>query len=322
MAIRSLSLVLLAAAFTAGQSVPMIKPEPELAVASALGRERVAVGFLVRDGQSYLERNLRALDHALTGFLEVRFYYMENDSLDRTRQIIRSFGENHSVTGRHLQLGGPHTQKLCKQQKKEYNCGARLRVLASLRQKLLDLVLAWKLCTLVLLVDLDCVSFEVAGLRQLFVFHRREKADACFGQSVHIAIGGKCMYDYGAIKPWTNRSSGDGGLGLRVPLRHLMRPRNSSPDASAFRDTLRHIAHGEVVRVRSAFSGFGLYSAAALRSTSAAYDLNPTDFEHVGLNGHLALLLVNSSFQPEYGEKNHHCGFLFKMAKNLSMPRT
>jgi hypothetical protein len=45
--------------------------------------------FLVRDGEAYLRRNVLALQDALAASVDqLRFFYVENDSSDSTRQIL------------------------------------------------------------------------------------------------------------------------------------------------------------------------------------------------------------------------------------------
>jgi len=54
---------------------------------------RAAFTFIVRDGEAYLERSLLALLAAGSAFAEYRVFFLENDSVDGTRSILRRYIE-------------------------------------------------------------------------------------------------------------------------------------------------------------------------------------------------------------------------------------
>jgi hypothetical protein len=175
--------------------------------------------------------------------------------------------------GEQLNLSNRSSIRLCHAHRK-VNCQARSQFLAALRQRLLDQALAWRSCTTVLMLDLDFVRFEPAGPIRLLHLLEDRRADGVFGMSV--ADRRKCpscLYDTGAVE--------------------------------ASRLNRRRIAEGSIAVVESAFSGFGLYSAEALRRTHARYNTTALGLvvEHKPFNRQLLILLVNGSFRPVYSGK-------------------
>jgi hypothetical protein len=119
------------------------------------------------------------------------------------------------------------------------------------------------------MLDLDCVRFEPAGLIRQLQLLEEHRADGVFGMSVVDGCEGThCFYDIGAV---------------------------DAPGLSRER-----IGQGSLATVQSAFSGFGLYSAGALRRTHARYNTTVTGIEHIPFNHHLLVLVVNGSFRPVY----------------------
>lgn len=233
---------------------------------------RIACCFIVRNGEDYIDRNIRELEAALSGVAdEIRYFYVENDSTDHTRDTLDKFAMEMPGRwqGEQLNISRYTSIEMCKG-KSSYNCASRTRFLASLRQRVLDRALSWEDCTTVIMLDLDVVRFEHSGLRRLLSLLDEKNADGAFGMSVADGCIGdhKCFYDIGAL------------------------------DASA--SALVHIANGRVARVASAFSGFGVYSAAALRHLNVTYDTQCDGIEHHAFNRQLRRLYVDGSFRPVY----------------------
>ena len=232
---------------------------------------RVACCFLVRNGATYLERNVAAIEAALAGGVDkLRFFYIENNGSDATRTILDLLGADRPgrFEGEQLELSGESSVELCRGAA-SYNFQATTSFLASLRQRVLERALGWEECTAVLMLDLDMVRFESVDPLRLLRLIERTGADGAFGMSVVDGCDGPaCYYDTGALR--------------------------ASERAN------RRIADGQVAAVRSAFSGFGMYSAASLRCTGAHYDTKADGIEHLAFNRVLGHLVVDGSFRPVY----------------------
>ena len=159
------------------------------------------------------------------------------------------------------------------------NCPARVKLLAQLRQRALELALEWQDWNVLISVDLDFVSFDAVSLLQMVALGQRLGVLAIFGSSVR--ENGRTPYDVNAIAP------------------------SRALDA---------IADFCLTRVRSAFGGFGAYFSAGgdFRRTSARYDVadhkrsHRAVCEHVNFNAQLQsahplrLMLVDPRFRPIY----------------------
>ena len=223
--------------------------------------------FIVKDGAKYLEQNLNRIIHFAKRFPSWKIFYVENDSSDKTIQILETFTKIHkNITGKNLRLeDGKHSTELCDDPGKP-NCPKRTRRLAFLRQECLKMVLLEKQCTEMVMMDMDFVDFDPEELSNMFKIFSQQKIDGIFGMS--ITTNG-CPYDTGALNP---------------------------------RDiTLEKIKNGDkIITVKSAFSGFGIYSMDAIRSNKAKYNSRETKIEHHYFNGHFRNLKLYSNFKPIY----------------------
>lgn len=235
--------------------------------------------FLVRDAERYLESNANRLvtvsDRVASSW---NMQFLENDSTDRTRSVLRNLELAHPgrVRGEMLDVSSFSSLSLCRRAGQQRNCKARTYLLASLRQRLLEAALK-RNTTLLVMVDIDFITFDDKALVRLFHLHAALEADGVFGVSVNKRGG--LLYDTGAVEP-------------QSALSQMMS---------------NHITP---VRVRSAFSGFGIYSTAAIVTHNASY-LAPFparsgraaaagDVEHVRFNARLAKLFVHPTFRPVY----------------------
>lgn len=226
----------------------------------------IIVCFLVRNGEDYLTANIKKLIHYFDiNSIKWKMIYIENDSNDNTRKILNKFEKIYtsSFIGEQLNLDIPHSVKLCKKGE-EYNCRKRTTFLGKLRQKSLDIALEYQ-SDAILMMDMDFVSFEFGELSEMIELWKVHDADAIFGMS---KTKDNKLYDTGAV----------------VPEKSLRKIRTSS----------------NIVYVKSAFSGFGLYRTSSIRKYSARYDLNSGEIEHIPFNLHFDKVLVYPLFNPIY----------------------
>lgn len=136
----------------AGPPQPNTKLLPHRGLAPPL-----AVGImLVRNGAAYLRGNFHLLKtHVFSRCHDWRLFYVENDSCDDTRHILTQMeAENGGkVKGSMLTLRREDSHAMCPMQ--IFNCSKRILMLASLRQRVLDMVLAWKPAKIYVNLDMD-----------------------------------------------------------------------------------------------------------------------------------------------------------------------
>ena len=77
--------------------------------------DNVAFCFIVKDGDKYLEKNLMKIINFGDLYLDnYRIYYVENDSVDKTNEILDKFEKKYkNINGKHLKLDGKHSTDLC-----------------------------------------------------------------------------------------------------------------------------------------------------------------------------------------------------------------
>ena len=242
---------------------------------SVLSRHRVAFAFLIKDGERYLERNLRALMEVGARFHSFRIVFVENDSTDGTRALLRLAMERHPqvVSGAMLDgVSAASSLGLC--QFGSINCLERVRLLARLRQRVLGLALGWRACDAVVMLDFDFVEMAPLQLVRAYTAGTLANASAVFARSVYMTKHGwLATYDLSAVQ-----------------LPGQMAARQHKKEFKQRQLEQRQLMHSQcLVEVQSAFGGVGIYWADALRSANPQYRQadaidNP---EHVPFNLHL-----------------------------------
>ena len=229
--------------------------------------DNVAFCFIVKDGDKYLQNNIdRLIKFAKLNFKEYKFFYAENDSKDNTVNILKKYKKEYfNFNGEHLLLDGKHSTELCNYEL-EYNCKKRTRRLAYLRNIVLNMAKEWKECDFLLMLDMDFVDFDENELYNMFNIIRNNKnINGIFGMSV---IKNKYWYDTGAIKP----------------VEKLISIMNNE----------------KLVKVQSAFSGFGLYRMKIINDKNLEYNIKTNEIEHIDFNKKINNLYVYTLFKPNY----------------------
>ena len=233
-------------------------------------KKMIALCFLLRDGEKYLEKNLKSLISFAQKYLnDFRIFYIENDSVDNTKHILSHYSKKHYfIKGKHLNINQLYSEDMC-EKTGIINCKSRVRFLAKLRQMLLDLVLDdCNKFTHMCMIDFDFISFDERTLSDMFDLVKTQQMDAIFGMSYCKTFLFYTPYDFGSIKP-----------------SHKMIP---------------ILMNAELTHVTSAFSGFGIYSVDSIRENKAKYNLECDEIEHIDFNKHFNRLYVYSKFKPVY----------------------
>lgn len=103
-----------------------------------ISRLRVAIGFIIRDGEKYLMKNFTKLESFMRkNFYKYKFFYIENDSKDDTRRLLNGLENNYNVFGKQINIHDKFSTDLCVKKK---NCVKRFRLLANLRNELVSLI--------------------------------------------------------------------------------------------------------------------------------------------------------------------------------------
>lgn len=230
------------------------------------GKKSVAFAFIVKDGQDYLERNIKLIQNLGRQFSEYKIFFVENDSEDDTRPILKSFMNNDpNIIGKFYNLDGLHSRELCKKGEK-WNCTSRVRRIASIRNKVLVLARENNFDgDYLVMLDLDFDT--IPDPSKLFEKMNSDKnIDGIFGTSI---TNKQKFYDLGAVLPKT------AGKMMTIML-----------------------GYKKWVPVKSAFSGFGLYRWDSIKNNR--YNENTSDIEHIDFNLLLKNCLVNTNFNPFY----------------------
>jgi len=229
--------------------------------------ESISLCFIIKDGASYLQRNVVSILQLAARFRDYRVNYVENDSTDGTKKILKEYETvNSRFRGMQLKLDGKHSTELCPPGAGD-NCALRTNRLAFLRQRVLERALEYQSDVLVML-DMDFVSFDMNNFFRMYDhFLSDRQMDGIFGMSV-LKSNPKVPYDIGAIRPCTR--------------------------------LLNILSEITLVSVHSAFSGFGVYRTCSIRRTHATYISPTSDIEHVHFNSSLDKLYVYPGFRPVY----------------------
>jgi hypothetical protein len=162
--------------------------------------DNVAFCFIVKDGDKYLEKNLMKIIQFGDLYLDnYRIYYAENDSVDKTNEILDNFKKKYkNIYGKHLKLDGKYSTQLCNKLD-ERNCSNRTRRLAFIRNQVLNQAKDWKECNYMIMLDLDFIDFDMKELYNMFnIIKRNKDINGIFGMSIS---HNSCVYDISAIKP-------------------------------------------------------------------------------------------------------------------------
>jgi hypothetical protein len=235
----------------------------------------IAFCFIVKDGEKYLQNNLNRIIKLGEKFNKYKIFYAENDSIDSTKEILSYYKNiNSNISGIHLLIDKKHSTELCKSNE-DYNCKLRTRRLAYLRNKVLEQAKQWKECNILIMLDLDFVDFDENEFMNMFTILQNDKnIDAIFGMSV-IATNKNYLYDFGAIRP--------------------------------IYKCINIIFSDVLVKVTSAFSGFGIYRMNSIITNNILYNENTNDIEHIDFNKQLNNLYVYTKFRPVYEGTSSIC---------------
>ena len=236
--------------------------------------DNVAFCFIVKDGDKYLEKNLMKIINFGDLYLDnYRIYYVENDSVDKTNEILENFKKKYkNFYGKHLKLDGKHSTELCNKFN-ERNCSNRTRRLAFIRNQVLNQAKYWKECKYIFMLDLDFIDFDMKELYNMFNIIKNDKdINGIFGMSIS---HNSCVYDVSAIKPSHKVIE----IYLKIKL----------------------------VKVDSAFSGFGIYKMKHIIDNNVKYNEKTDDIEHIDFNNKIKNLYVYSDFTPIYYSYNGYC---------------
>lgn len=240
--------------------------------------DNVAFCFIVKDGDKYLEKNLMKIINFGDLYLDnYRIYYVENDSVDKTNEILDKFKKKYkNIYGQHLKLDGKHSTQLCNKLD-ERNCSNRTRRLAFIRNQVLNKVKQWKECNYMIMLDLDFIDFDMKELHNMFNTIKNSKnINGVFGMSIS---NKGFFYDVGAVKPSYKLIK----IYLKIKL----------------------------VKVDSAFSGFGIYKMKYIMDNNIKYNEKSNEIEHIDFNNKIKNLYVYSDFRPIYYNIQALCAYYF-----------
>ena len=198
---------------THGVMLPEVKPlqcnetfrlaMPTDHVRAIAKRASLAFGFLLRDAEPYLERNLMALADLCGDFATCWLFFVENDSRDRTRLLLQRRMAVAPSAGTPLLRGSfltnisrAYSVALCPPGLLQRNCAARVQLLGFLRQRVLNLAWEQSGWDALVMLDFDFVTFASGDFLQMFALGVRLNASAIVGVSMYRNKLGHCtQYD-------------------------------------------------------------------------------------------------------------------------------
>ena len=266
---------------------------------------RIAFALLIRDAARFIETSVEKLVELGAAFRERRIYYVENDSTDETRAILARLTARHDgiLHGAMLDnVSAASSLYLCPF--KVMNCKQRTSLLGRLRQRVLDMALAWREADAVVVVDADFTTVSVPDFVRAFATGARHKAAAVFARSVYLSsLGWEATYDVSAIELVGKQGFARG---------FFTRAKKSTKQLRYERQQLS--SSRCLLEVQSGFGGFGIYWASALRDARPDYSSLPKDNgrselpEHVAFNRKLHAfwrgrrpMFIDTRFKPRYG---------------------
>lgn len=228
---------------------------------------KIVFCFIVKDGGAYLYTNINKIISLGKHFKSFNVRYVENNSQDKTRNILNIFQSDH-FSGAQITLNDHMSStQLCDPGEK-WNCSKRTRRLAFLRQMVLDDALKCGDTDIIVMLDMDFVDFDkFTFLLMVEELNQNVNIDGIFGMSVH-SDDKNVMYDTGAVVPKS----------CLLPIIHKI----------------------PLVKVKSAFSGFGVYRTSVILKHNVKYDLKCDNIEHIAFNYRIKNLYVFTKFQPVY----------------------
>ena len=152
----------------------------------SVGSSRIAFTFLARDAAAYVERNVMAIMKLGASFAQYWIFFVENDSADDTVTILRQLSSRHpQLRGEFLKnVSAKYSVRLCPDHTEKRNCATRIRLLASLRQRVYEAAMAQSGWDALTMLDLDFLGFRAEIYLQTFALGLRLNASAIFGQSM------------------------------------------------------------------------------------------------------------------------------------------
>lgn len=234
--------------------------EQSIEVDKTIFEYKIAVCFIVRDGELYLEKNLKQIIQLVTPFKDYRIFYLENDSKDQTVDILKRFKQsNPKIIGDSIHINKDHSTKLCKDTL-NVNCSTRTDLLGKLRQQVFTKSLTYD-SDLTLMLDMDFIQFDFQDFYKMITKMRQVNGNGIFGMS----YSGLLPYDTLAVQPSYKV----------IPI----------------------VLFNDTVSVDSAFSGFGVYDTRYLKNHNVSYIQNG-ECEHIAFNKQISNLYVDPTFRP------------------------
>lgn len=228
---------------------------------------KIAFCFIIRDGEKYIKKNLKEIESLGKLFKDYRIFYLENDSKDNTINILFNAKKyNNKIIGESKKISNKYSIDMCKSMF-DINCNKRTSFLGMLRQYVLDMSLKWD-SDLTVMLDMDFVYFNKTDFLKMVTKMKKYKANAIFGMSYNNPFFNFYVpYDWGAVRDFYKL----------IPI----------------------LFSNNLVKVKSAFSGFGVYNTKYIRNKNIKYD-GRYDLEHISFNTQIDNVYVDPKFNPIY----------------------
>ena len=256
-------------------------------VTSIVSRSSLVVAFIVRDGEEFITRNIRAMLRLGMHFQAIRIVYVENDSTDRTRLLLGKLQEQHPhiVSGRMLNMSSAYSVNLCPGDPSQRNCVKRVALLARLRNTAMHLAMQRASCleaAAILVVDIDFVAFSAVNYLQSFARGVLTGRPAVFALSVYRSKAGSlAVYDRSSIVA-PNEPNGSTSL-CGATAQEIAKSCRVTLTAVDLCLANGHTCPQCPIPVSSGFGGFGTYWYSALKAVGVGSTSRKAMYQAAGL---------------------------------------
>lgn len=212
----------------------------------------VAICALIRDGEKALERNIPAINELVECFNKCDVVIVENDSIDRTKELLLSWKEEVAFVHLIMQNFGSSTipgPVRASHPKARYFSCSRIEKMASYRNLYMEFISRNLDPDYVIMIDLDIYHFTLEGVCSSFGY---EDWDS-------ISANGRKLTPRNILRPYYFDTYALLEIDEELPMRY--------PDLIRKQKKYSKLSWGDKpVKVKSAFNGLCIYPWDAIKN--------------------------------------------------------
>lgn len=238
----------------------------------------IVIGILARDCEQNISRNLERIEELRKKFLYSYVVIVENDSKDRTKDIILNYAKHYNdIAVLSENFDGKYPFHFVEHPLTPDMSCERIARMAFHRNRLIDYIEKYYQSDYVMFLDIDVLDFNIGGITQSIEQAPQDWGALFANGREHILYSGAsfpaaAQYDTYALL-FQNEIITDLPLSLTKPITKLKRGLKVS----------RLLKANRYLSVKSAFGGIGVYRSEAIRGLR--YDIFvPKKWEGYGIS--------------------------------------